>query len=209
MPPGKQCDTVFGMAHPWWVNLLIAVPFISYFFWRREPILITKRHLLASALFAASFGVVEGMVVVYLRAVLAAAAGYGASLFAVAQFSRNFNPAMQESAVLPVSLLKVEVCREAATILMLITVALLGALNRPGRWAMFLWTFAIWDLTYYATLCATIRWPSSLTDPDVLFLIPLPWISPVWFPLLVSTLCIVAVLQSRRSILHHGDIDTR
>jgi len=189
------------------VNLLIAVPFIAYFFWRREPVLITRRQLLASALFAASFGMVEGMVVVYLRAVLAAAAGYGASLVAVAQFSRNINPAMQESAVLPVSLLKVEVCREAATILMLITVALLGTVNRPGRWAMFLWTFAIWDLTYYATLCATIRWPSSLTDSDVLFLIPIPWISPVWFPLLVSTLCIAAILQSRRSILRQCDTD--
>ena len=195
------------MAHPWWVNLLIAVPFIAYFFWRREPVLITRRQLLASALFAASFGMVEGMVVVYLRAVLAAAAGYGASLVAVAQFSRNINPAMQESAVLPVSLLKVEVCREAATILMLITVALLGTVNRPGRWAMFLWTFAIWDLTYYATLCATIRWPSSLTDSDVLFLIPIPWISLVWFPLLVSTLCIAAILQSRRSILRQCDTD--
>jgi hypothetical protein len=52
-----------------------------------------------------------------------------------------------------------------------------------------------------------IRWPSSLTDSDVLFLIPIAWISPVWFPLLVSTLCIAAVLQSRRLILHHGDTD--
>ncbi len=65
---------------------------------------------------------------------------------------------------------------------------------------MFLWTFAIWDVAYYATLCATIRWPSSLTDTDVLFLIPVPWISPVWFPLLVSTLCVGAVLLSRRHI---------
>jgi hypothetical protein len=195
------------MAHPWWVNLLIGVPFIAYFFWRSEPVLISRRQLLASALFAASFGVVEGIVVVYLRAVLAAAAGYGASLSSVVQFSRNFNPATQDSAVLPLSLLKVEVCREAATILMLITVALWGSLNRSGRWALFLWTFAIWDLTYYATLCVTIRWPSSLTDSDVLFLIPIPWISPVWFPLLVSTLCIAAVLQPRRLILHHGDTD--
>jgi hypothetical protein len=189
------------MAHPWWVNLLIAVPIISYLFWRREPLLITRAHLLASGLFAASFGVLEGTVVVYLRAVLAAAAGYGASLFAVAQFSRNFNPAMLESAVLPISLLKVEVCREAATMIMLVTVALLGAHTPRGRWAIFLWTFAIWDLTYYVTLCATIRWPSSLTALDVLFLIPIPWISPVWFPLLVSTLCIAAVLHSRPSIL--------
>jgi hypothetical protein len=44
-----------------------------------------------------------------------------------------------------------------------------------------------------------------LTAPDVLFLIPIPWISPVWFPLLVSTLCMAAVLHSRRSILGHGD----
>ena len=195
------------MAHPWWVNLLISVPFISYLLWRREPLLIARRHLHASALFAASFGVVEGMVVVYLRAVLAAAAGYGASLSAVALFSRSFNTTMPESAVLPVSLLKVEICREAATMLMLITVALLGAVKRPGRWAMFLWTFAIWDVTYYATLYAIIRWPSSLTDSDVLFLIPIPWISPVWFPLLVSTLCIAAVLQSRRSILREDGTD--
>ena len=207
MPPRKRCDTVFGMAHPWWVNLLIVVPFTSYLFWRREPVLITRAHLLASALFAASFGMVEGTVVVYLRAVLAAAAGYGASVFAVAQFSRNFNPAMPQSAVLPISLLRVEVSREAATMLMLITVARLGAHNRRGRWAIFLWTFAIWDLMYYVTLCATIRWPSSLTAPDVLFLIPIPWISPVWFPLLVSTLCIAAVLHSRRSILGHGVTD--
>jgi len=193
------------MAHPWWVNLLIAVPFVSYFVWRREPFLITRTHILASALFAGSFGVVEGIVVVYLRAVLAALAGYGTSLSGVAQFSKNFNLAMVESAVLPGSLLKVEVCREAATILMLITVATLSAPNRPGRWAIFLWTFAIWDLTYYATLCVTIRWPSSLTDPDVLFLIPVPWISPVSFPLLVSALCIAAVLQSRRSILLQTD----
>jgi hypothetical protein len=195
------------MAHPWWVNLLMVVPFVSYFVWRREPLLITRTHLLASALFAGSFGVVEGMVVVYLRTVLATAAGYGASVSGVTQFSKTLNPAIVESVVLPVSILKIEICREAATMLMLITVAILGAPNRPGRWATFLWTFAIWDLTYYATLCVTIRWPSSLTDPDVLFLIPVPWISPVWFPLLVSVLCIGAILQSRRSILPKVDTD--
>jgi hypothetical protein len=189
------------MAHPWWVNLLIVVPIVSYFVWRKEPLLIARTHLLASALFAGSFGVVEGMVVVYLRAFLAAAAGYGASLSGEAHFSKNFNLATAESIVLPVSLLKVEVCREAATILMLITVAILGASHRRGRWGVFLWIFAIWDLTYYATLWLTIRWPSSLIDSDVLFLIPVPWISPVAFPLLVSALSIVAVLLSRRSVL--------
>jgi hypothetical protein len=187
------------MAHPWWVNLLIAVPFISYLFWQREPFSISRTQLLAGALFAASFGVVEGTVVVYLRAVLGAAAGYGASLSEVVRFSEALNRSLPEPVASPVSLLNVEVYREAATILMLLSVAFLGAPNRPGRWAVFLWTFAIWDVTYYATLCATIRWPTSLTNGDILFLMPVPWISPVWFPLLVSTLCIAAVLVSRRS----------
>jgi hypothetical protein len=30
-----------------------------------------------------------------------------------------------------------------------------------------------------------------------LFLIPVPWVSPVWFPLLVSALALAAVLHSR------------
>jgi hypothetical protein len=66
---------------------------------------------------------------------------------------------------------------------------------------MFLWTFAIWDITYYMTLWATLGWPASMTDPDVLFLIPVEWISPVWFPLLVSTLSAAAVLIARRPIV--------
>jgi len=189
------------MAHPWWINLLITVPFISYVFWQRASISIKRTDLLAAALFAASFGVVEGTVVVYLRAVLGAAAGYSTSLSGVAQFSESLNQVKLEPTALPPSLLKVEVFREAATIFMLVSVGLLAAPNRQGRWAMFLWTFAIWDVTYYVTLWATIRWPSSITDTDVLFLIPVVWVSPVWFPLLVSTLSVGAVLLARRPIL--------
>ena len=196
------------MAHPWWVNLLIAVPLISYVFWQREPISITRAQLFTSALFAASFGVVEGTVVVYLRAVLGAVAGYGASLSGVAQFSEVLNRAILEPTALPASLLKVEMYREVATIVVLVSVALLAAPNRQGRWAIFLWTFAIWDVAYYAALWVTIRWPSSLTDTDVLFLIPVPWISPVWFPLVVSTLCVAVVLLSRRQ-MSRLDPDTR
>jgi hypothetical protein len=196
-----MAEGFLGMAHPWWVNLLITAPFISYIFWRRVSISIGRTHLLAAALFAASFGVVEGAVVVYLRAVLGAAAGYSTSLSGVAQFSESLKQVKLEVTALPPSLLKVEVFREAATIFMLVSVGLLAAPNRQGRWAMFLWTFAIWDVTYYVTLWATIRWPSSITDTDVLFLIPVVWVSPVWFPLLVSTLSAGAVLLARRPIL--------
>jgi len=81
---------------------------------------------------------------------------------------------------------------------MLTMVALLAGSSGRERWAAFLWAFAIWDLSYYAGLWATIRWPTSLLDLDVLFLIPVPWIAQVWFPLLVSLMTILAIAWSCR-----------
>jgi hypothetical protein len=106
---------------------------------------------------------------------------------------------MQSQAIaeFPQSLLTLEVFREAATILILLSVALLAGKTARSRFATFLWTFAIWDIVYYASLWATVRWPHSLADPDVLFLIPVPWLSPVWFPLVVSGLALGAVLLAR------------
>jgi len=91
-------------------------------------------------------------------------------------------------------LLRIEVAREAATILMLVSVAVLAARRARERCALFLWCFAIWDLMYYAGLWLTIRWPESLLTQDVLFLIPVPWVSGVWFPMLVSALTVAVVL---------------
>ncbi len=82
--------------------------------------------------------------------------------------------------------------------IMLGSVALLAGAGAKERWGSFLWTFAAWDITYYAGLWATLRWPSSLKDYDVLFLIPVPWVAQVWFPVLVSTLTMLAVILSRR-----------
>jgi hypothetical protein len=183
------------MAQPLWVNLLLLVPFISYYFWRKKPISLTQGQLLICGLFAIAFGVAEASVVVYLRAVLATSAGYGATLSEVARFSLAINAAVVDPPPeLSKSLLALEMCREAATMLMLVTLSFLAAGKGRERWAMFLWAFALWDLTYYATLRVTIAWPARLSDTDVLFLIPVPWISQVWFPVLVSTLSVAAVL---------------
>jgi hypothetical protein len=182
------------MAHPWWVNFAIAVPFLSYLYWQRVGISLTAAQLLFSALFAVAFGVVEGIVVVYLRAALGAVAGYGASVSEVMRFSESLKEGLTVGS-LPVSLWRIETLREAATMLMLVSVALLATPNRRERWAIFLWSFAIWDITYYVTLFATMKWPSSLRDADILFLIPVPWIAPVWLPLVVSTLTAFAVVR--------------
>ena len=46
----------------------------------------------------------------------------------------------------------------------------------------FFWAFGLWDICYYVWLWVILRWPASLLDFDVLFLIPLPWIGPVLAP---------------------------
>src|SRR2546430_5027633 len=56
------------IAEPWWVNLLVLVPPFAYFRWRRSGVALAPRQLLASGIFAAAFGCVEAVVVVYLRA---------------------------------------------------------------------------------------------------------------------------------------------
>ena len=137
------------------------------------------------------------MVVVYLRAAVGLLPGYQGTLSDVIRMSGDFYRQSQAINQFPKSLLTLEVLREAATILMLLSVALLTSATSRARAAVFLWTFAIWDIVYYAALWATVRWPLSLRDPDILFLIPAPWLSPVWFPLLVSALALAAVLLVR------------
>jgi hypothetical protein len=190
----------FGLgAHPWWVNLIVLVPPFAWFSWRRGGVPLTAQQLAISGLFAAAFGFLEAVVVVYLRAAVGLLPGYQGTLSDVIRMSGQYYVQSQAIAQFPKSLLTLEVLREAATILMLFSVALLTSASSRARAAVFLWTFAIWDIAYYAALWATVRWPLSLKDPDVLFLIPVPWLSPVWFPVLVSALALAAVLVSRVS----------
>ena len=185
------------IAQPWWVNFIILIPPLAGFSWRRGGVPLTARQLFFSGLFAAAFGFLEAVVVVYLRAAVGLLPGYQGTLADVIRMSGDVYRQSQAINQIPKSLLTLEVLREAATIFMLLSVALLTSTKSRARAAVFLWTFAVWDIVYYAALWATVRWPLSLSDPDVLFLIPVPWFSPVWFPLLVSALALAAVLLVR------------
>jgi hypothetical protein len=185
------------VAQPWLVNAILLVPLLAYFSWRRAGVPLLARTLVISGVFAASFGFLEAMVVVYLRAAAGLLPGYRGTLSDVIRMSGEFYRQPQAIGEFPQSLLALEVLREGATILMLLSVAFLSSAKLRSRAAIFLWTFAIWDIIYYASLWATVRWPLSVRDRDVLFLMPVPWFAPVWFPLLVSALALLAVLLTR------------
>ena len=188
------------VAQPMWVNLLLFIPPILFIAWRSRGLQISRRQLLFATLFALAFGFVEAVVVVYLRAAAALLPGYTGTLSEVQRLGRGTVQDPLTMTQFPQSLLTVEVLREGATIVMLASVAMLAAVRARERWAVFLWTFALWDISYYAGLWATIRWPTSLTNLDVLFLIPVPWVAQVWFPLLVSVLTLIVVGLSRKQM---------
>ena len=185
-------------AHPWWVNLLLLVPLVAYCLFRREKPQLTSRELLISAMFALSFGLVEGAVAIYLGVAVGLLSGHAGPLADVARLSAELHGQLSQPLnKLPPSLLRVEVFREAASMLMLLSVAILAQHSRRERFAIFLWIFALWDMGYYVMLWATVQWPDSLTSADVLFFIPVPWTSQVWFPLLISVLTGAVILLTR------------
>jgi len=135
--------------------------------------------LILLAVFGLAMAHFEGVVVVYLRK-------------ALGMLDTDGNKESVEK--IPDRFLMIEKTREAATIIMLVVIAWLAGTGWLERVVLFLWTFAFWDLFYYVSLYILIKWPPKLTTIDVLFLIPKPWIAPVWFPIGVSALTIIIIL---------------
>ena len=181
-------------AEPWWVNLFIFIPLAAFYIWRRNGLAISVGTLVVCASFGAAFGFVEAAVVVYLRAAVGLLPGHGGSLADVARLSSEMYQKSQIHGDLPEGLVTVEMFREAATMVMLLSIAFLGATFWRERSAIFLWSFAIWDICYYLGLYLTVGWPPSWFTADVLFLIPVPWLAQVWFPILVSALTMLAIV---------------
>jgi hypothetical protein len=83
-----------------------------------------------------------------------------------------------------------ELVREAATLVMLLTVGMLAGRNWRSRLGYSAVAFGVWDICYYVFLRMMCGWPHSLLDWDILFLLPLPWWGPVLAPVLIALLMI-------------------
>jgi hypothetical protein len=85
----------------------------------------------------------------------------------------------------------IELPRELATLVMLLTVGWLAGRTWRARLGYAAIAFGVWDIFYYVFLKIICGWPHSLLDWDVLFLLPLPWWGPVLAPVLISLLMIL------------------
>jgi hypothetical protein len=131
------------------------------------------RKLTAVAVFAIAMAYLESAVVVYLRRLY--------HIDDIATDIPNFDS----------TIAAIEFGREAATILMLLSIGWIAGQSFQSRIAFAFFTFGIWDIFYYFWLWVFIGWPTSLLDTDLLFLIPLPWWGPVLSPILIAVLMVV------------------
>ena len=81
----------------------------------------------------------------------------------------------------------IELFREAATIIMLLAVAILiEKKNIMKVFDCFVFLFGLWDIFYYVWLKVFINWPLTWGEWDILFLIPWVWIGPWICPAFIS-----------------------
>ena len=131
------------------------------------------------AVYAVAMALFEAVVVMYLR-----------ELYYPSGF---FIQSAQDLAVIPARILRVELWREAATVVMLAAVGFLAFSRVREKFWGFIFSFSIWDIFYYFFLFVFLKWPPTLGTTDVYFLIPAPWIGPVWVPLAIfSVLAIIS-----------------
>ena len=136
------------------------------------------RQVWPVALFAVGMAYLESAIVVYLREIWE----IGDTLFPVMPM---FEPETQR-------LMLVEVGREAATLVMFVALAFAIARTRAQWWAVVIIAFGVWDIFYYAWLEVLLGWPASLGTWDVLFLLPGQMTGPVYAPVSVAALMVLA-----------------
>jgi hypothetical protein len=135
-----------------------------------------SNKLIWVTLFAVAMGMLESSVVIYLREL------YYPDGFHFPLRATSYTVAITE------------LFRELATLIMLLGIGVLAGKNKQERFAWFIFSFAIWDIFYYVFLYLIISWPASLVDWDILFLLPMLWVGPVWAPVLLSLLMILLAL---------------
>jgi hypothetical protein len=146
------------------------------------------KKLLTLILFGIAFGYVEAAVVYYLRDLMHFHTSYTITNYhTIINLGFITFVSSIHSLLINNRISTIEVARETATIVMLLSVSYLAGKNRRQRLGAFFVGFATWDIMYYAFLKLLDNWPQSLFTKDIYFLIPVIWAGPVMTPLVIST----------------------
>lgn len=133
-------------------------------------------NVAALAFYAVAMGLLEAVVVIYLRRLTGVGVGS-----VVAAPSGDAWAAVRG----------LELAREVATLVMIAAVAWLAGRSVRTRFGALAFVFGLWDLSYYLFLALATGWPAGLLDWDLLFLIPTAWWGPVLTPAAVAAVLMI------------------
>jgi len=133
----------------------------------------SKSVFLQLIIFGVAMGLLEAIIVVYIRQIY---------------YPSGFEFPLK---IFELKFYYIEILREAATIVMLISIGMIAGKNLLQRFCFFLFSFAVWDIFYYIGLKLILDWPPSLLTWDILFLIPVTWAAPMLAPIISSLVFIV------------------
>jgi len=122
------------------------------------------------SIYSIAMAYLEAAVVVYLRRVY----GIGDLILQIPPFDPQ--------------IAAIELGREVATLVMLISIGWIAGIRLQSQIGFAIFSFGLWDIFYYVWLRIMIGWPHNVLDPDLLFLLPLPWWGPVLSPVLIAAL---------------------
>jgi hypothetical protein len=146
-------------------------------------------YLLALAALCIAVGYVDAVTTFYVRGMLQ-----------VAQEGGGFAQAVTEA--MPPRIVALEQTRQAATVLVLVTVAVVAGRNLQQQFGTALYVLGGWVVFRYAAIRTITDWPSSLTDVDTVLYLPEAVYAPVWMPIVIGLgVCAIGVTLIRAGAL--------
>lgn len=140
---------------------------------RRVRGMTVLSYLIALTALCIAIGYVDAVATFYVRGTLQ-----------VAQEGGNFAQAVTEA--MPPRTIALEQTRQAATILVLITVAIVAGRNLYQQLGTAFLVIGGWVIFRYVAIRTITDWPETLTDVDTVLYLPHAVYAPVWMPIVIA-----------------------
>jgi hypothetical protein len=130
-------------------------------------------YLIAILALCIAIGYVDAVATFYVRGMLQ-----------VAQEGGGFAQAVTEA--MPPRIVALEQTRQAATVLVLMTVAIVAGRNLQQQFGTAFYALGGWTVLRYAAIRTITDWPTALTDVDTVLYLPHAVYAPVWMPITIA-----------------------
>ncbi len=156
---------------------------------RRTRGMTVFSYILALTALCLAMGYIDAVATFYVRGMLHVSQEGGA-------FARAVTEAM------PPRIVALEQTRQAAVILVLLTVSIIAGRNLLQQVGTFVFALGSWTVCRYIAIRTITDWPGALTDVDTVLYLPHAVYAPVWMPIVIGlALATVGVLVIRAGAL--------